>query len=263
MRGAALAVAAAALALPAIAAADPPPSGIVHPSVPPGTPLKELGYQLYAGNCSSCHGSHGEGVNPPRAGEAAGAVEAAGPPLRNVGALAADFYLRTGYMPLNHPDAQPRRSRVLFSSRELDALIAYVASLGNGPPIPKPHPERADVAAGLHAFTVHCAGCHQIVAEGGIVTGGVVPPLDRATPVQIAEAVRVGPFLMPRFSKQAIGDDELDAIIAYVQYARNPDDRGGWALGHLGPVPEGMVAWLLAGAILVAMCLVLAERLRR
>jgi ubiquinol-cytochrome c reductase cytochrome c subunit len=251
-----------ALALPALAAADPPPSGIVHPAVPPGTPLKELGYQLYAGNCSSCHGARGEGIAPPRPGRAAGAVEGAGPPLRGVGALAADFYLRTGYMPLNHPDEQPRRSRVLFSNRELDALIAYVASLGSGPPVPRPHPEQADVAAGLHAFTEHCAGCHQVVAEGGLVTGGVAPPLDDATSVQIAEAVRTGPYLMPRFSKRALGDDELDAIIAYVQYAKNPDDRGGWALGHLGPVPEGMVAWLLAGAVLVAVCVVLAGRLR-
>ena len=30
-------------------------------------------------------------------------------------------------------------------------------------------------------------------------------------------------------------------------YAKHPDDRGGWAIGHLGPVPEGLVTWLIGG----------------
>jgi len=45
-------------------------------------------------------------------------------------------------------------------------------------------------------------------------------------------------------------------------YAQNPDDRGGWALGHLGPVPEGIVTWLIGAAVLVATCMVIGKRLR-
>src|SRR5204862_5816884 len=86
--------------------------------------------------------------------------------------------------------------------------------------------------------------------------------LDRALPVEIAEAVRTGPYLMPRFSEKQIGDAELDSIIRYVTYARNPDDRGGWALGHVGPVPEGLVAWFIGIAVLVAMCLVIGRGLQ-
>ena len=52
---------------------------------------------------------------------------------------------------------------------------------------------------------------------------------------------------MPAFSKKAITDKQLDSLIAYVQYAKNPDDRGGWAIGRIGPVPEGIVAWFIAG----------------
>ena len=74
------------------------------------------------------------------------------------------------------------------------------------------------------------------------------PPLGDATAVQVAEAVRIGPYVMPRFSQRQLSDRELDSIIAYVQYAQHPDDRGGLSLGHLGPVPEGLVAWLVAGA---------------
>jgi ubiquinol-cytochrome c reductase cytochrome c subunit len=67
---------------------------------------------------------------------------------------------------------------------------------------------------------------------------------------------------MPSFSERDISGDELDAIIAYVQYAKEPDDRGGWALGHLGPVPEGMVTWLLAAVALVLVCVLIGGRRR-
>lgn len=257
-----LPIVAAALGMPATAAADPPPSGIVHVRVPPGTPLVQYGKQLYGGNCVTCHGGDGRGVTFRTRGEGSGAVAGLGPRLRGVGALAADFYLRTGYMPLNNPGEQPRRSRVLFSPRELDALIAYVASLGRGPPVPTPHPERGDVSRGLKLFTDHCAGCHQIVGEGGYVTGARVPPLRDATPVQIAEAVRIGPYLMPRFSTRQIPDADLDSIIRYVEQAKHPADDGGWSLGHVGPVPEGLVTWLIAAVALVALCVVIGERSR-
>lgn len=252
----------AALALPAAAGADPPPSGIVHVRVPPGTPRVEYGKQLYGGNCLTCHGAGGRGVSSRTKGRGAGATAGLGPRLRGVGALAADFYLRTGYMPLNNPGEQPRRSRVLFSPRELDALVAYVASLGGGPPVPKPHPERGVLSQGLKLFTDNCAGCHQVVGEGGYVTGARVPPLQDATAVQIAEAVRIGPYLMPRFSRQQLSDADLDSIIRYVEYSKHPADDGGWSLGHVGPVPEGLVTWLIAAVALVALCVVIGERLR-
>jgi ubiquinol-cytochrome c reductase cytochrome c subunit len=239
-----------ALVLPAVASADPPQSGIVHAPRPPGASLAKWGASLYAGNCSSCHGPNGEGIRD------------RGPSLKGVGARAADFYLGTGYMPLHSPTDQPHRGTQLLSGAEVDAIVAYIASLG-GPPIPKPHPERGSVSQGLQLFTEHCAGCHQVVAEGGYVKGAVVPELGHATPTQVAEAVRIGPYLMPRFSPKAISDRQLDSIVAYVQYAKHPDDAGGWSLGHIGPVPEGLVAWLIAGVILVALCVVIGERLRR
>jgi ubiquinol-cytochrome c reductase cytochrome c subunit len=246
-----------ALASPAVAAS--PDAGIVHVRVPPGTSLREYGYQLFGGNCVTCHGSEGRGVYAPRQ-EGSGGTTELGPRLKGVGALAADFYLRTGYMPVRSARIQPRRSRVLFSDREIRALVAYVASLGPGPAIPQPHPERGTVADGLRLFTEHCAGCHQINAEGGYVTGGVAPPLDDATPVEIAEAIRVGPYLMPRFSSKQLGDGEVDSIIRYVQHTKDPDDRGGWAIGHVGPVPEGIVTWLIAMVVLVAVCVGIGRR---
>jgi ubiquinol-cytochrome c reductase cytochrome c subunit len=206
------------------------------------------GAALYAANCAKCHGLNGQGIHEH------------GPPLRNAGARAADFYLRTGYMPLANPHDQPTRTRVIFTERELRALVGYVASLGHGPPIPTPR--RGSISAGQRLFTEHCAGCHQALAQGGYVTGARVPPLTDATDRQIAEAVRIGPYLKPRFSTKAISPKQLDDIVAYVDYTKHPDDRGGWAIGHLGPWPEGAVTWLLAAAALVGICTLLGRRLR-
>jgi hypothetical protein len=68
---------------------------------------------------------------------------------------------------------------------------------------------------------------------------------------------------MPRYSEHEISQRQLDSLVRYVLYVRDPDDRGGWALEHLGPVPEGIVAWLLAGAALLAVARVIGEGLKR
>ncbi|MGH2999489.1 MAG: c-type cytochrome [Gaiellaceae bacterium] len=226
------------------------------------------GKQLYGQYCLSCHGANGEGVAHARTiGGAPQRIQeqqtALGPSLRGAGALTADFYLRTGYMPLHRIGDQPRRARVLLSNAQIRDLVAYIASLGKGPPIPKPQPERGNLAEGLHLFTDNCAGCHQIVAQGGVVPGALPPPLLDATDVQIAEAVRIGPYVMPTFSEKAISSRQLDSIVRYVDWVKHPDNRGGWAIGDIGPVPEGLVTWFLAAALLVALCVVMGKRLRR
>ncbi len=237
-----------------------PQSGIVRPTVEPAAPSPQLGAQLYAGNCATCHGIAGAGINSPRPG--AGGVVGAGPPLKGVGAMSADFYLRTGYMPLSSVRDQPGRDRVLFSDKEIRSLVAYVASLGSGPSVPAPQPQQGNTATGFALFTDHCAGCHQAVAQGGFVTGARVPPLQSATATQIAEAVRIGPYLMPRFTSSQITDAQLNSIIAYVISTRHPDNRGGWGIGNIGPVPEGIITWLVAAVAIVLLCMMLGERLR-
>jgi ubiquinol-cytochrome c reductase cytochrome c subunit len=223
------------------------------------------GKALFGRYCASCHGSSGGGSLGQSYGGSQGRNQGVqvglGPSLHGVGALAADFYLRTGYMPLKANGLQPRRSRLLLGPAEIDALIRYVASLGKGPAVPHPHPEDGDVSEGMRLFGSNCAGCHQIVAEGGYVTGAVPPALGDATATQIAEAVRIGPYVMPRFSKQQISDRQLDSIVRYVQYSQHPDNRGGWALGNIGPIPEGLVSWFIAGLALVGTCLVIGKRL--
>jgi ubiquinol-cytochrome c reductase cytochrome c subunit len=254
-----IALALAGLALAAVASAELP-SGISRPDNERNLSQQQLGAQLYAGNCASCHGIAGRGVAQPRPG--AGDVEGQGPPLVGVGAQAAHLYLTTGFMPLSNPRAQPWRRRVEFTPKEVDALIRYVASLAPGPPIPHPNPRAGNLSEGLHLFTQHCAGCHQVVAEGGYVTNVRVPTLKKDTPTQIAEAVRVGPNLMPKFSRRHISDRQLNSIIAYVLASRQPNDRGGWGIGHIGPVPEGLITWFIAAVALIGLCVLIGERLR-
>ena len=106
-------------------------------------------------------------------------------------------------MPLGAPGRAAAAAATCASpSAQLRALIGYVASLGHGPPVPRARPGRGSVASGMRLFTEHCAGCHQIAARGGYLTGARrARRSTEATPTQIAEAVRIGPYLMPRFSR--------------------------------------------------------------
>lgn len=254
------AVALVVMAFVAVADAQPQ-SGIVRPTTEPARPSVQLGAQLFAGNCASCHGIDGAGISSPRPG--AGDIAGQGPPLRGVGARAADFYLSTGAMPLSNPVDEPGGDRVLFSDKEIKSLVQYVASLGRGPSIPHPNPGSGSIEEGTHLFTENCAGCHQELARGGFATGARVPPLQSVDPVQIAEAVRIGPYLMPRFSTRQISDAQLNSIIKYVLSTRHPPNRGGWGIGNLGPIPEGLVTWWIAAPLLILSCAALGKRSRR
>jgi quinol---cytochrome-c reductase cytochrome c subunit len=258
----AIAAMAAALTFAVMALAQPP-SGIVRPSGEAKMSTHQLGAQLFAGNCASCHGSLGQGIPVPRPNTGAGDVTGLGPDLRGVGAQAPDFYLRTGRMPLTTPYERPERHPPFFSDREIRAINSYVASLKRGPPVPHPHPQGQSLAKGLHLFTESCAGCHQVAGQGGYVTDTKVPVLQHASPREIAEAVRIGPYVMPSFDKHDISDHDLNAIVAYVRQTRHPTDAGGLGIGHIGPVPEGMVAWAVAGFVLVGICALLGARLRK
>lgn len=231
MRLAAAALACLTLAAPAAGAGDP-----------------QHGRSLFQAGCSSCHGLGGRGV------------DGRGPSLRGVGAASADFYLSTGRMPLDQPGRQPDRSQPAYNRGDIDDLVAFIASLGPGPPIPRPDASRGDLSEGQRLFTDHCASCHQIVGRGGVVQGAFAPPLRRATPTQIAEAVRIGPYVMPAFDRTQLGDRQLDSLVRYVQSTRHPDDRGGWGIFEIGPVPEGMITWLLAAALLLGVIRLLGER---
>jgi ubiquinol-cytochrome c reductase cytochrome c subunit len=196
-----------------------------------------------------------------RHGEDLRGVRERGPRLVGAGAAATDFYLSTGRMPISDPTDEPQRADPQYSRAEIAALVAYVGSFG-GPPIPRVDERAGDVARGKESFTENCAGCHQVMGKGGIVVGAQVPTVSGVPAVQLGEAVRIGPYLMPKFDEKRLPADELNDVAAYARSTAAPDDRGGWGIGNLGPVPEGLVTWLLAALALLGIARLLGERAR-
>jgi len=227
-------------------AVAPAPGEMTAP-LPSSPALIAQGRRLYGNGCSSCHGIALQG----RRGVA--------PSLIGVGAGPVDFYLSTGRMPLSDPRAAPLRAPAKYSREQIDALVAFVSSFG-GPPAPDAAPSKGDLALGLHTFTANCAGCHQMVARGGLTVGAVVPSLLEADARQVAEAVRMGPYVMPHFDGKQIDQHELDSLARYVLWTHHPDNAGGWGIYNLGPIPEGMVAWFLLALSLVLFARLLGER---
>ncbi|MDQ2966082.1 MAG: c-type cytochrome, partial [Chloroflexota bacterium] len=223
--GALLFVAATATPLPTAGAAEA--SGQVRDS--PAT--------LYLQNCASCHGQQGEGT-------------AVGPTLIGVGKASVDFYLRTGRMPLGEPGQQPKRQKPHFDDAQIQALVDYVGSWGNGPGIPQVG-TTGDLRRGWELYVANCAACHAATGAGNAVGGGFVAVgLGQATVREIAEATIVGPGVMPKFS---FGQADRDAIIAYIGYLRSTPPPGGAPIGGIGPVAEGFVAVVigLTGVVLL------------
>jgi ubiquinol-cytochrome c reductase cytochrome c subunit len=217
---------------------------------PPGGSAAR-GQALYEESCASCHGADARGV------------DGRGPTLRRVGAASIDFYLRTGRMPLSRPNVEPTRAQPVLTRPQIDDVIAYLTGLEpGGPVVPDVRTDRGDLELGRRLFTDSCSGCHQIVAQGGIAPGLVAPPLDDATPTEIGEAIRIGPYLMPRFGPGQLDAHEVDSIARYVtEVGKHPPNAGGWGIGNVGPIPEGMVAWLLAGTALLLVARVIGERM--
>jgi ubiquinol-cytochrome c reductase cytochrome c subunit len=198
--------------------------------------------QIYLRDCATCHGADARGTD-------------LGPDLRGAGAGLVDYYLSTGRMPLSSPDAEVRRHDPRYPPEVRHELDDYVVELAgdDGPPIPFIRPTRGNVAEGGTLYRLQCAACHSWSGDGGALLHREAPSLHPATPTQIAEAVRGGPGNMPRFGDAALTNDQLQSLVKYVRYLRNPDDRGGNPLWHLGPLVEGAVAVFIGlGALVLA-----------
>lgn len=210
----------------------------------------QRGRALYLQGCASCHGREGQGV--PRRGT----------PLKGVGAASADFYLTSGRMPASTGIGdQPLRKPPAYDPEQIADLVAYVASLGPGPAIPELDVEGASLSLGQQLYTANCAGCHNSAGSGGALGRGTyAPSVTRADNLQVAEAVRVGPGAMPAFSKGVLNDEQLAAVVRYVDHLRNPSDPGGLSLGRIGPVTEGMIAWLVGMVLLLVAARVIGTR---
>ncbi|MEO8698341.1 MAG: cytochrome c [Acidimicrobiales bacterium] len=133
------------------------------------------------------------------------------------------------------------------------ALDDYVAVLQQGGPrVPTVDLASASLTAGGSIYREQCAACHQAAGAGGVLLGQNSPSLLPSTPVQVAEAIRNGPGTMPVFGSTAISDGDVAAVAKYVVALRQIHNPGGLPLGHLGPLPEGAIALLAMGVVVLA-----------
>jgi ubiquinol-cytochrome c reductase cytochrome c subunit len=217
------------------------------------------GEDLYYNNqCITCHGAGLQGV-----------VDR-GPSLIGVGDAAAYFQVATGRMPLARQEAQAQRKPPLpaFDSdteegrRNLDALGAFIQANGGGPARPTEDGAALrgeNTARGGELYRLNCASCHNFTGRGiALSSGKYAPTLDPATETVIYTAMLTGPQNMPKFSDRQLTPDEKEDIIAYVKSVSDGNNNpGGNPLGGIGPVSEGLVAFIvgLAGLIGVALWL--------
>ena len=204
-----------------------------HPAASPpigGEDAGTTGRTIWLGQCAICHGPQAKGTR--RA-----------PDISDRGTAAVDFQVRTGRMPLKHPDQRMQRHRPVLDDEQITALVSYTATFFTGPQAGTPSLAGADLTAGNETFLANCSSCHHSAGAGGALAGGdVAPQLYEATPREVREAIRSGPGNMPKFAPGSISDAKVADLAAYVDHLKQPGDRGGFDLGHLGPVPEGLVA---------------------
>jgi ubiquinol-cytochrome c reductase cytochrome c subunit len=223
-------------------------SGAATAASPPVANAAQIaeGHSLFEENCSTCHGMFAEGSD-------------VAPSLIGVGAAAVDFQVGTGRMPAAELGPENVRKPVKFTPSQISALAAFIQSVGGGPPIPSAaqvNPAAGSYAVGQQLFVANCAACHNFDGAGGALTDGKFgPALTQSTPRQIYEAMLTGPEAMPVFNDLTVTPQEKRDIIAYVTEVRSQPNPGGFSLGRVGPVTEGLVAFLglLLFMVLVAL----------
>lgn len=201
------------------------------------------GQKLYAANCMTCHGPNAEGTPD-------------GPSLIGVGAASVHFQVGTGRMPLAFQGPQGMVKPKQFTEEQTLQLAAYVASLAPGPAIPDAKYLQADgdAAKGSELFRINCAMCHNVAAAGGALTQGkYAPSLMGVDAAHIYEAMLTGPQNMPVFSDANLTPQEKADIITYLKYLENETKVGGFGLGSLGPVAEGLFIWVIGLGTIVAL----------
>lgn len=233
-------------------AADQRPVQKQPPVIPStsGESTLERGRTLYGAGCAGCHGQRGEGSGR-------------GPSLIGVGAASIDFQLSSGRMPLNQPVDQPPRAAPAYAPTDIDALVTYVNSLGpGGVPIPQLPP--GDTQSGRQLYLFNCASCHASTGVGAALPDGrVAPPVLGVPSTQVAEAIRVGPGLMPQFPPTALTDQQAADIVAYLNALPSVSDHGGRPIGSIGPVTEGFVGWAIGLGLLVVVIRLLGRKAPR
>ena len=120
-----------------------------------------------------------------------------------------------------------------------------------------------NTAEGGELFRNNCAMCHNFAAQGGALTNGkYAPTLMGVEPKHIYEAMLTGPQSMPKFGDKTITPEEKLSIIKWIKHAESEPQLGGASTGRVGPVTEGLAAWVLGLGLLIGIAVWLATKAR-
>ena len=222
------------------------------------------GKQIYDVACITCHGMNLQGV------------EDRGPSLVGVGAGSTYFQVHSGRMPMADNEAQAERKKPRYSEHQIIALAAYVDLHGGGPGIitdpdgsiaqeslrgASGESRAEEIARGSELFRLNCASCHNFTGRGGALSAGkFAPVLDPANDQELYQAMLTGPQNMPKFSDRQLTPDEKKDIIAFIRDTDSKVSPGGYGLGGLGPVTEGVAIWLVGIVALIGATLWIGSR---
>lgn len=202
----------------------------------------EDGEKLFQANCATCHGMNLQGTEN-------------GPSLFGAGKLGVHFQVSTGRMPLQMQGPQAPQKPVQFTADQISALGDFVQSVAPGPDMPAAESidGEGDVARGAELFRINCAMCHNVAAAGGALTEGkYAPALTHTTPENMYAAMVTGPQNMPVFNDLNLTPEDKRDIISSLLWMQQNDSAGGFSLGSLGPVSEGLFIWIFGIGALVA-----------
>jgi ubiquinol-cytochrome c reductase cytochrome c subunit len=226
------------------AAATPKAQTAAAAGAPSNDPVEiRKGRQLFETGCITCHGQNLQGVLNK------------GPSLVGVGEAAAYFQVSTGRMPVAAQGAQIERKKPRYDEAATLQIAAYVQSVGGGPQLPTGNlrGDDSNLAEGGELFRLNCASCHNFAGRGGALSAGkYAPPLTESSDLDMWTAMLSGPQNMPVFSDNQLTTEQKQAVTNYVQTLKAERDPGGSSIGRLGPVPEGLVIWIVGiGAIML------------
>ena len=201
---------------------------------------------IYANQCATCHGAGGLGAKIPGTDDVAPAL--AGRP--DVTVPYVDLTVRVGRMPPPKNEPFDNRARtVTIDDEQRRALVAYMKEQFDleGE---VPDPPEGDAVRGREVYAANCAQGHGSTGAGGVAGAGAWTPsvIDRDA-VAVAEAIRVGPFEMPRFGEEQISDQEIGDVNAFLDFVAEEE---GTPLGlvEVNPVYASGFAFLFAVVIL-------------
>jgi ubiquinol-cytochrome c reductase cytochrome c subunit len=229
-----------AVAGPAGASSSASPSPSAEASSAANPVLEAAGdpaAEVFAENCSGCHGTSGEGgFGPPLA--PAGFASLVGPMVEDGGIQMPAFGDQ-------------------LSDAQIQGVAEYVAAH-----LADPASREAVVADGGVIYRLYCAGCHSTTGRGGAMTRGRnAPDLSQFPAAEALAAMILGRRNMPAFAGNTLDVRQQTAVGLYVGVLVDPPSPGGRGLGYLGPVTEGAVS-AIALLILIFLAVWLAWKSR-